>query len=46
MARGEMVRFMAEKQIVNPEQLKEFNRLQYTYSEKFSNESNFVYIVN
>lgn len=46
MARGEMVRFMAEKQIVNPEQLKEFNRLQYTYSEQFSNESNFVYIVN
>lgn len=46
MARGEMVRFMAEKQILNPEELKDFNRLNYTFSEDLSNESKFVYIAN
>ena len=36
MARGEMVRFMAEKQIKNPEEIKEFNRLGYVFREDLS----------
>ena len=36
MARGEKVRFMAEKQIKNPEEIKEFNRLGYVFREDLS----------
>lgn len=44
MARGEMVRFMAENKIVNVEDIKEFNRLGYVYREELSNENTYVFI--
>lgn len=44
MARGEMVRFMAENNIENTEDIKKFNRLNYRYSEKYSSENNIVFI--
>src|SRR5699024_10130589 len=37
MARGEMVRFMAENQINDVEEMKNFRRLDYVFSEEFSN---------
>lgn len=43
MARGEMVRFMAEYQIENLEEIKGFNRLGYTYREELSNEKQYVF---
>jgi cytoplasmic iron level regulating protein YaaA (DUF328/UPF0246 family) len=44
MARGEMVRYMAEKQIIYPEELKTFDRLNYAFSELLSNDSTYVFI--
>lgn len=38
MARGEMVRFMAENQIEQPEKLREFSRMGYCFSEKYSDQ--------
>lgn len=46
MARGEMVRFMAEKNIENKEDIKKFNRLEYSYNEEYSAESSYVFIRN
>lgn len=46
MARGEMVRFMAEHQIEEPEELKGFNRLGYVYREDLSSEAEYVFIGN
>lgn len=46
MARGEMVRFMAEKQICDPEQMKEFNRLNYHFDASRSDSKNFVFIMD
>ena len=43
MARGEMVRFMAENQIENPEDLKSFDRLNYQYREELSGENRYVF---
>lgn len=45
MARGEMVRFMAENQISDPEKIKAFSRLNYQYSAKHSNEDTFVFLL-
>ena len=45
MARGEMVRYMAENQIEQPEQLKRFDRLGYQYQEKHSVEKTYVYVL-
>ena len=45
MARGEMVRYMAENNVQNPEQLKAFDRLRYKYSEKYSDKDNLVFIL-
>ena len=45
MARGEMVRFMAEKQITEPERLKAFDRLNYRYAEERSDENTYVFIL-
>ena len=45
MARGEMVRFMAENNVTVPEQIKGFDRLRYRYSEKYSNKDNFVFVL-
>ncbi len=44
MARGEMVRFMAEENIHRPEDIKEFNRLDYRYVKDLSDSSNYVFI--
>ncbi len=44
MARGEMVRFMAENQITEPEHLKEFNRLGYAYRADLSGSREYVFI--
>lgn len=43
MARGEMVRFMAERQIQDPEQLKGFDRLGYRYREALSSPGELVF---
>lgn len=44
MARGEMVRFMTEKQIKNVEDIKNFNRLNYSFSKQLSDENTYVFI--
>lgn len=46
MARGEMVRYMAENQIHNPAKIKEFNHLNYHFDESYSNSNLFVFIRN
>ena len=43
MARGDMVRFMAEKQIQNPEEIKKFNRLGYVFREDLSSKTEYVF---
>ena len=45
MARGEMVRFMAENQIDDLEKIKEFNRLNFTYRPELSSETEYVFIM-
>lgn len=44
MARGEMVRFMAENEIEQPEEIKAFNRLGYQFKEELSNENEYVFL--
>lgn len=44
MARGEMVRFMAAKDINDPEQIKAFDHLGYHYREEYSSEKEFVFM--
>lgn len=44
MARGEMVRFMAEHQIEDVESIKAFDRLEYRYSQERSDETTYVFI--
>ena len=44
MARGEMVRFMAENGIEDLEQIKTFDRLGYQFSEENSSENIFTFI--
>lgn len=44
MARGEMVRFMAENNIEQVDDIKGFNRLSYTYKEELSDENSYVFI--
>lgn len=46
MARGEMVRFMAEEKTNDPELLKHFSRLNYRYSEQYSTPSNYVFLLD
>ena len=46
MARGEMVRFMAENQIEDPEQIKSFDRLGYRFDPTYSDKNLFVFITN
>ena len=43
MARGEMVRFMAENHIENPEDLQKFNRLGYRFREDLSSETEYIF---
>ena len=43
MARGEMVRFMAEQKIEKPEDIKEFDRLGYVFRHDLSSEVEYVF---
>ncbi len=43
MARGEMVRYMAENQIEDVEEIKNFNRLGYIFKEQLSTNNEFVF---
>lgn len=44
MARGEMVRFMAENQMEEPEQIKCFDRLNYRFAPTRSDDNMFVFV--
>lgn len=44
MARGEMVRYMAERGIKDVEEIKGFNYLNYSYSEEYSKANEFVFL--
>ena len=44
MARGEMVRFLAERQSKNIEDAKEFNHLGYRFDESLSSENEYLFI--
>lgn len=44
MARGEMVRFMAERQIEAPEELRQFDRLGYHFREDLSSDREYVFL--
>lgn len=44
MARGEMVRFMAENQVQSPEKLKNFNHSDFSFSDDHSTEDEYVFI--
>ena len=46
MARGEMVRFMAENQITDPEEIKTFDRLGYRFVQDRSDNKKFTFILN
>ncbi len=43
MARGEMVRYMAEKDIEDPEEIKSFEKLGYVFRDELSNEKEYVF---
>ena len=43
MARGEMVRFMAENCIENPEDIKKFDRLGYSFRSDLSSDVEYVF---
>lgn len=43
MARGEMVRFMAENSIYDPEEIKKFDRLNYVFRQDLSNDREYVF---
>lgn len=45
MARGEMVRYMAENQISQPEQMQSFDRLHYRFSKERSDETTYVFVL-
>ena len=44
MARGEMVRYMAENRITEPEQIKSFNRLDYCFEQSHSDSKTYVFL--
>ncbi len=44
MARGEMVRFLAQNQITDPEEMKAFDLLDFRYSPEHSNPENFTFL--
>lgn len=43
MARGEMVRFMAENNVQSPEELKAFDKMGYRFIEQWSRETEFIF---
>ena len=44
MARGEMVRFMAENGVTSPEQVKEFTGMNYTFRQELSDGSLYTFV--
>lgn len=44
MARGEMVRYMAQNQVSAPEQIKSFNRLNYRFDESRSDDNTYIFL--
>lgn len=44
MARGEMVRFMAENAVENTEEIKGFDRLGFKFSEELSDQNTFIFV--
>lgn len=44
MARGDMVRYMAENRIEDPEEMKAYDRLGFVFREEFSDDRNYVFI--
>ena len=46
MARGEMVRFMAETQAEKPEELKKICRMDYCFREDLSSDTEYVFLRN
>lgn len=46
MARGEMVRYMAEHEVRKPEEIQTFARLQFTFSPERSDASTYVFLKN
>ena len=44
MARGEMVRFLAQRQAEDPEEMKAFDRLGYRFSQEYSSENEYVFL--
>ncbi len=45
MARGDMVRFMAENNISDPNGIKDFHELGFAYSKELSNEEKYVFVM-
>ena len=43
MARGEMVRYMAENNIYDVENIKSFDRLDYVYRDELSSDDEYVF---
>jgi hypothetical protein len=43
MARGEMVRFMAENRIEDPDEIKNFDRLGYRYRDDLSSTTELIF---
>ncbi len=43
MARGEMVRFLAERKVVDPSEMKKFDRLGFVYREELSKDTEYVF---
>ena len=44
MARGEMVRYMAQHQVSSPEQVKSFDRLNYRFDESRSDDNTYIFL--
>lgn len=44
MARGQMVRWLAANSVTRPEDIRNFNELDYTYAPEYSEENNYVFI--
>ena len=44
MARGEMVRYMAQNQVSAPELVKSFNRLNYRFDESRSDDNTYIFL--
>ena len=43
MARGEMVRYMAENKIENPEEIRSFDRLGYVFRDDLSSDTEYIF---